>query len=79
MNEIRNRRLDRFQDIDSTSLALYKVAFIADSVIINTLKNNNVFTVQGAERRNHKTQFLVISPIVYSGEKETNVIVYPRR
>src|ERR1043165_7369112 len=25
---IRNRRLDRFQDIDSTSLALYKVAFV---------------------------------------------------
>ncbi|PKK57161.1 hypothetical protein RhiirC2_398767, partial [Rhizophagus irregularis] len=28
---IRNRRLDRFQDIDSTSLALYKVGFVADS------------------------------------------------
>src|ERR1043166_5968649 len=38
-NEIRNCRLDRFQDIDSTSLALYKVAFIADSVIINNLRN----------------------------------------
>ena len=29
-DEIRNRRLDRFQDIDSTSLALYKVGFVAD-------------------------------------------------
>src|SRR2546421_11664785 len=29
-DEIRNRRLDRFQDIDSTSLALYKVGFAAD-------------------------------------------------
>ena len=35
---IRNNHLDRFQDIDSTSLALYKVGFIADSVIINTLR-----------------------------------------
>ncbi|RGB39144.1 hypothetical protein C1646_754805 [Rhizophagus diaphanus] len=45
---IRNRRLDQFQDIDSTSLALYKVEFIADSVIINTLRNNNVFIVDGS-------------------------------
>ena len=35
-DKIRNCRLDRFQDIDSTSLALYKVAFIADSVVITT-------------------------------------------
>jgi len=47
-DEIRNRRLDRFQDIDSTSLALYKVGFIADSVIIQTLRNNNVFIVEGS-------------------------------
>ena len=44
---IRNRRLDRFQEIDSTSLALYKVGFVADSVIIQTLRNNNVFIVEG--------------------------------
>ncbi|CAG8603435.1 8926_t:CDS:2 [Funneliformis caledonium] len=31
---------DRFQDIDSTSLALYKVEFVADSVIIQTLKKH---------------------------------------
>ncbi|GES74601.1 hypothetical protein GLOIN_2v1523116 [Rhizophagus clarus] len=30
-NEIINCRLDRFQDIDSTSLALYKIAFITDT------------------------------------------------
>ncbi|GET01767.1 hypothetical protein GLOIN_2v1565882 [Rhizophagus clarus] len=34
---IRTRRLDQFQDIDLTNLALYRVAFIADSVIINSL------------------------------------------
>src|SRR4051812_17255059 len=47
MEAIRNCCLDQFQDIDSTSLALYKIRFIADSVIINTLRNNNVFIVDG--------------------------------
>ncbi|RIA79374.1 hypothetical protein C1645_840849 [Glomus cerebriforme] len=45
---IRNRRLYQFQDIDSTRLALYKVGFVADSVIIQTLRNNNVFIVEGS-------------------------------
>ncbi|RGB39845.1 hypothetical protein C1646_733073 [Rhizophagus diaphanus] len=40
---IRTRRLDRFQDIDSSNLALYRVAFIADSVIINSLRNISEF------------------------------------
>src|SRR2546423_10922441 len=44
---IRNRRLDRFQDIDSTSLALYKVGFISDSVVIHDLSNNEYFEVEG--------------------------------
>jgi hypothetical protein len=30
---IRTRRLDRFQNIDSTRLVLYKVGFISDSVL----------------------------------------------
>src|SRR5436309_5089850 len=42
-NVIRNRRLDRFQNIDSTKLVLYKVGFMADSVVKLALKNNNVF------------------------------------
>ena len=33
---IKNCYLNQFQDINLTSLALYKVAFIADSVINNT-------------------------------------------
>ncbi|PKK71969.1 hypothetical protein RhiirC2_743611 [Rhizophagus irregularis] len=42
-------------------LALYKVGFVADSVIINTLRNNNVFIPQR----------------IYSSEKRINVIMYP--
>ncbi|POG60158.1 hypothetical protein GLOIN_2v1716265 [Rhizophagus irregularis DAOM 181602=DAOM 197198] len=47
---IRTCHLDRFQDIDLTNLALYRVAFIADSVIINSLRNISEFEVEGAIR-----------------------------
>ena len=47
---IRTRRLDRFQDIDSTRLALYKVGFVSDSVVIHNLSNNEYFEVDGAIR-----------------------------
>ena len=49
---IRNCRLDRFQDIDSNELALYKVGFVADSVIIGTLRKNNVFIHSRGVSRN---------------------------
>ncbi|GBC33644.2 hypothetical protein GLOIN_2v1690975 [Rhizophagus irregularis DAOM 181602=DAOM 197198] len=47
---IRICHLDRFQDIDSTNVALYRVTFIADSVIINSLRNISEFEVKGAIR-----------------------------
>src|ERR1700722_7662 len=47
---IRTHHLDQFQDIDSTRLALYKISFISDSVIIHNLSNNEYFKVKGAER-----------------------------
>src|SRR5437763_10484730 len=47
---IRTCHLDQFQDIDLTNLALYKVAFIADSVVIHNLSNNKYFKVEDAER-----------------------------
>ncbi|GBC19412.2 hypothetical protein GLOIN_2v1557277 [Rhizophagus irregularis DAOM 181602=DAOM 197198] len=47
---IRTYCLDRFQDIDSTNLALYRVTFIADSVIINSLRNISEFEVESAIR-----------------------------
>ncbi|RIA84992.1 hypothetical protein C1645_797682 [Glomus cerebriforme] len=62
---IRNCHLDRFQDIDPTSLALYKVRFVADSVLIQTLRNNNNFI-----------HFPTQPQPIYSGEKGINVIVY---
>jgi hypothetical protein len=75
---IRNRRLDRFQEIDSTSLALYKVGFVAYSVIINTLRNNNVFIVEGAiEMRLQDTiysHFPTQPQRIFSGEEGINVI-----
>ncbi|RIA81691.1 hypothetical protein C1645_700622 [Glomus cerebriforme] len=78
VNEIRNCHLDQFQDIDLASLALYKVAFVADNIIINNLRNINEFEVEGDNR---KIEFLTHFPIqpqrIYSGEKEINVIVYP--
>jgi len=79
-NEIRNCRLDRFQDIDSTSLALYKVAFIADSVIINNLRNINEFEVEGAIRMEPQDTIFNHFPTqlqrIFSGEMGINVIVY---
>jgi len=80
-NEIRNCRLDRFQDIDSSSLALYRVAFIADSVIINNLRNINEFEVEGAIRMEPQDTIFTHFPIqpqhIFGGEKGINVIVYP--
>ncbi|CAG8762213.1 14531_t:CDS:1, partial [Funneliformis caledonium] len=60
---IRNRRLDRFQDIDSTSLALYKVRFISDSVVIYNLSNNEYFEVDGAERMEAQDKIFSHFPI----------------
>ncbi|CAG8657938.1 11677_t:CDS:2 [Rhizophagus irregularis] len=78
---IRNHRLDRFQDIVSTSFALYKVGFVADSVIIQTLSNNNVFIVEGSVRMGLQdtifSHLLTQPQRIYSGEKGINVIVYP--
>ncbi|GBC03290.1 hypothetical protein RclHR1_05050015 [Rhizophagus clarus] len=78
---IGTRRLDRFQDIDSTSLALYRVAFIADSVIINSLRNISEFEVEGAIRMEPQDTIFTHFPIqpqrIFGGEKGINVIVYP--
>ena len=79
--EIRNRHLDRFQDIDSTNLALYRVVFIADSVVIHNLSNNEYFEVEGAERMEPQDTIFTHFPIqpqrIFGGEKGINVIVYP--
>ncbi|PKK75099.1 hypothetical protein RhiirC2_737341 [Rhizophagus irregularis] len=42
VNAIRNQCLDRFQDIDSIRLVLYKVGFMSDSVVIHYLSNNEL-------------------------------------
>jgi len=60
---IRTRRLDQFQDIDSTNLALYRVAFIADSVIINSLRNISEFEVEGAIRMEPQDTIFTHFPI----------------
>src|SRR5216110_3104946 len=77
---IRNRRLDRFQDIDSTSLALYKVGFVADRVIIQTLRNNNVFIVEGSVEMEPQDRIFIHFPIqpqrIFSDEKGINIIMY---
>jgi hypothetical protein len=78
---IRNRRLDRFQEIDSASLALYKVGLVANSVIINALRNNNVFIVEGSIGMGLQDTICSHLPTqpqrIFSGEKGINSIVYP--
>ena len=78
---IRNHRLDRFQGIDSNELALYRVDFIGDSVVIQTLRNNEVFEVEGAVRMEPQDRIFNHFPRqpqrIYGGEKKINVIVYP--
>ena len=77
---IRTCYLDWFQDIDLTNLALYRVAFIADSVIINSLRNISEFEVEGAIRIELQdtifTHFLIQPQRIFSSEKEINIIVY---
>jgi hypothetical protein len=81
VGEIKSHHLDQFQDIDSTRLALYKVGFVADSIIIQTLKNNNIFILEGSvEMGLQDTIFSHFSKQpqrIYSGERGINVIVYP--
>ncbi|EXX71177.1 hypothetical protein GLOIN_2v1557263 [Rhizophagus irregularis DAOM 181602=DAOM 197198] len=78
---IRTYCLDRFQDIDSTNLALYRVTFIADSVIINSLRNISEFEVESAIRMELQdtifTHFPIQPQCIFGGEKGINVIVYP--
>ena len=73
---IRNRRLDRFQDIDSTRLALYKVGFICNSVVIHNLSNNEYYEVKGAERMEPQifSHFPIQPQLKFSGEEGINVI-----
>ena len=77
---IRTCRLDRFQDIDSTNLALYRITFIADSVVIHNLNNNEYFEVESAERMELQDTIFTHFPIqpqrIFSSEKRINVIVY---
>ncbi|CAG8767592.1 12683_t:CDS:1, partial [Funneliformis caledonium] len=84
---IRNRCLqitstaDLFKDIDSSRLALYKVGFISDNVVILNLSNNEYYEVDGAERMEAQDKIFSHFPIqpqqIYGGEKGINVIVYP--
>ena len=60
---IRTCHLDRFQDINSTNLALYKVAFIANSIIINNLRNISEFEVEDAIRMEPQNTIFTNFPI----------------
>ncbi|RHZ82910.1 hypothetical protein Glove_103g255 [Diversispora epigaea] len=76
---IGNARLDKFQDTDPSKFVLHKVEFVADSVIINNLKNDNK-TKLGVKMKLQDTifsHFPTQPQPIYSGEKGINVIVYP--
>ena len=77
---IRTCCLNWFQDINSTNLALYRVIFIADSVVIHNLSNNEYFEVESAERMELQDTIFTHFPIqpqrIFSSEKRINVIVY---
>ncbi|RIA99371.1 hypothetical protein C1645_811617 [Glomus cerebriforme] len=60
---IRICHLNRFQDIDLTNLALYRVIFIADSVIINSLRNISEFEVEDAIRMESQDTIFTYFPI----------------
>ncbi|CAI2187867.1 16101_t:CDS:2 [Funneliformis geosporum] len=60
---IRTHHLDRFQDIDLTNLALYRIALIADSIIINSLRNISEFEVEGAIRMEPQDIIFTYFPI----------------
>ncbi len=82
--EIRNRRLDLFQDIDSSRLVLYKVRdSMSDNAIILDLRNNNVAILNGTVLMNPQNTIYSYFPTqpqpIYAGEKGINVIVYPPR
>ena len=82
--EIRNCRLDLFQDIDSSRLVLYKVRdSMSDNAIILDLRNNNVAILNGTVLMNLQntiySYFLTQPQPIYAGEKGINVIVYPPR
>src|SRR2546421_3499863 len=81
---IRNRRLDLFQDIDSSRLVLYKVRdSMSDNAIILDLRNNNVAILNGTVLMNPQNTIYSYFPTqpqpIYAGEKGINVIVYPPR
>ena len=78
--EIRNRRLDLFQDIDSSRLVLYKVRdSMSDNAIILDLRNNNVAILNGTVLMNPQNTIYSYFPTqpqpIYAGEKGINVIV----
>ncbi|PKY56760.1 hypothetical protein RhiirA4_508109 [Rhizophagus irregularis] len=80
-NVIRNRRLDRFQNTDSSKLILYMNKAEADNVVILGLKNDKGAILSGTELMKHENTFLSYfngqpSP-KYQGEKGVNIIVYP--
>ena len=79
--EIRNRRLDLFQDIDSSRLVLYKARdSMSDNAIILDLRNNNVAILNGMNPQNTIYSYFPTQPQpIYAGEKGINVIVYPPR
>jgi len=82
--EIRNRRLDLFQDIDSSRLVLYKVRdSMSDNAIILDLRNNNVAILNGTVLMNPQNTIYSYFPTqpqpIYAGEKGINVIVYSPR
>src|SRR5947207_11568082 len=47
---IRTRHPDQFQDIDLTSLDLYKAGMISDSVVIHSSSNSSALEIGGAIR-----------------------------
>ncbi|RIA79128.1 hypothetical protein C1645_841463 [Glomus cerebriforme] len=80
-NVIRNCRLDRFQNTDSSKLILYMNKAEADSVIILGLKNDKGAILSGTELIKHEntifSYFNDQPQPKYQGEKGINVIVYP--
>src|SRR3954453_113243 len=83
MKAIKTCRPDQFQDIDSTSLDLYKVGMLSGSVVIHKAQNSSAVKIEGRTKMELQDKIYSHFPkqpqLKFLGERyeqEINVVVY---
>src|SRR4051812_7293430 len=81
---IKTRRPDQFQDIDSTSLDLYKAGMLSGSVVIHKAQNSSSVKIEGRTKMELQDRIYSHFPkqpqLKYPGEhyeQGINVVVHP--